>query len=328
MKARSRNAFCRNGQKPKGGILLVLLLTVLSAACCAQSITHARMDSVISAVKTQLTENFVNTAKAQLIADSLNISQFSSIGSQEAFVKKLNDQLFSYSHDKHLSVQYVPEYARSLANKKEDRSEQDLKEKNENYGFETVKILPGNIAYLKLRYFADTSHAKTAALNMLTNIHHANALILDLRGNSGGSGSMVQLLCSMFLQKPDIPILQISYKAGHKVTLKTDKYEPGYKYPVNPLFVLTDQKTFSAAEAFTFILKNRHRAIVIGETTAGAGNIAGPYPVSDGFIITIPVGQITDPVTKTGWEVTGVEPDVRSADPLKKAIALANRRSN
>jgi hypothetical protein len=305
--------------------LMVLLWSILLPVCFGQEITATRMDSVIGAVKIQLMENFVNGQKAHLISDSLHIGQFSRIETREAFVKKLNEQLYLYSRDKHLSVQYVPEYARSLADKKEDRSAQDLKEKNENYGFEPVKRLADNIAYVKLRYFADTGNARNAALKMLLDIHNSSALILDLRGNSGGSGSMVQLLSSMFLQKVGDPILQISYKAGNQVALKTDNYDTKYKYPVKPLFILTDHQTFSAAEAFTFILKNRNRAKIIGATTAGAGNIAGPYPLGHGFIITIPVGQITDPITKTGWEATGVAPDVLSEDSLKTAIALAKQ---
>jgi C-terminal processing protease CtpA/Prc len=72
------------------------------------------------------------------------------------------------------------------------------------------------------------------------------------------------------------------------------------------------------------ILKNRKRATVIGETTAGAGNISGPYVVDDNFIITIPVGVITDVLTGKGWEGTGVTPDVEvvSKDALTKALEV------
>src|ERR1700744_1258543 len=164
-------------------ILFLLLLLVIAKIGSAQDLMPARIDSIIEKVKTQLKENFVNAAKAQLIADSLSSGQFSGIVTRKAFVQKLNHQLFWYSHDKHLAVQYVPEYAKSFVNRKEDRSAQELKAKNENYGFEPVKRLPANIAYLKLRYFADTGNARQAALKAISAIHNSKALILDLRGN-------------------------------------------------------------------------------------------------------------------------------------------------
>jgi C-terminal processing protease CtpA/Prc len=76
------------------------------------------------------------------------------------------------------------------------------------------------------------------------------------------------------------------------------------------------------------ILKNRKRATVIGETTAGAGNISGPYVVDENFIITIPVGVITDVLTGRGWEGTGVTPDVKSSsdDALTKALEVIRKK--
>jgi hypothetical protein len=50
----------------------------------------------------------------------------------------------------------------------------------------------------------------------------------------------------------------------------------------------------------------------------------GPYVVDDNFIITIPVGVITDVLTGKGWEGSGVTPDVEvaSKDALTKALEV------
>jgi hypothetical protein len=45
------------------------------------------------------------------------------------------------------------------------------------------------------------------------------------------------------------------------------------------------------------------RKLTIGDTTSGAGNIADPYLLEDDYIITIPVGRIVDPITKSGGKV-------------------------
>ena len=59
-----------------------------------------------------------------------------------------------------------------------------------------------------------------------------------------------------------------------------------------------------------FVLKNRKLANIFSNKTAGAGNISGQYMLADSYLITIPVGVIISPVTKTGWEKIGANPDV------------------
>jgi hypothetical protein len=92
-----------------------------------------------------------------------------------------------------------------------------------------------------------------------------------------------------------------------------------------PIYVLTSQHTFSAAEEFTYNLKNLERATIIGETTGG-----GAHPV-EGILsnlgggryadISIPFGRAINPITETNWEGTGVTPDI--AVPASEALDVA-----
>lgn len=290
-----------------------IITIILSAGCFssyAQSISANEKMQIISKTKQLLTEHFISTDKAKIIVDSLNASQFKTVSNRAEFVKKLNKKLYQYTSDKHLSVEYNPNYAKELENNKDDKVEQAEKEKRENYGFEETKILSGNTGYIKLKYFADTSNSIQAALSALEVIRNTRSLILDLRGNSGGSGSMIQLLCSSFISASNEPILQIIYGRGDTVTLKTYSHTTRLVYQ-NPVIIFCDRHSFSAAEAFTLIMKNRGRAVIVGETTAGAGNIAGPHFLTQDFIITIPVGKIVDPLTGKGWEGIGVSPDIK-----------------
>ena len=135
---------------------------------------------------------------------------------------------------------------------------------------------------------------------------------------------MLQLLTGIFLPGDTQAILKIHYKPGQDVILKSTHVEVRNQYTQKPVYILCDSLTYSAGEAFTYILKNRSRAIVIGQTTAGAGNVAGPYPVGSGFVLTVPVGTIADPQTNEGWEHTGVTPDVlvASSQALEKSLDL------
>lgn len=294
-------------------VIIILILVAGFYASYAQSISVAEKTRIIEKTKQLLTEHFVSTDKAKVVADSLNVAQFGNVNNRNEFVQKLNKLLFHYTSDKHLSVEYNPNYAKELESDRDDKEEQAEKEKRENYGFENTRILAGNVGYIKLRYFADTSNSKNAAYKALESVRDTKSLILDLRGNSGGSGSMIQLLCSSFIQGGE-PLLQIIYKHGDTVTLKTYPDTDRFLYS-NPIFIFCDRNTFSAAEAFTLIMKNRERAIIIGDTTAGAGNIAGPHFLTHDFIITIPVGKIVDPLTQKGWEGTGIAPDILTGKP-------------
>ncbi len=96
-----------------------------------------------------------------------------------------------------------------------------------------------------------------------------------------------------------------------------------------PLFVLTSSRTFSGGEGLAFVLKERSRATIIGETTAGAANAGRPFQINEAFEATIPTGRVAGAVTGGNWEGTGVTPDARfpASDALKHAHVLAIRAS-
>ena len=95
-----------------------------------------------------------------------------------------------------------------------------------------------------------------------------------------------------------------------------------------PVFVLTSNRTFSAAEEFTYNLKNLKRATIVGETTGGGAHPGGVRRITDHFGIWVPAGRAISPITKTNWEGTGIEPDIKvpAASALDTAHLEALRR--
>ena len=91
-----------------------------------------------------------------------------------------------------------------------------------------------------------------------------------------------------------------------------------------PVYVLTSGFTFSAAEEFTYNLKNLKRAKIVGETTGG-----GAHPVTSrrfpslGITVSVPFGRAINPITGTNWEGTGVTPDIER--PQEEALRVAHR---
>jgi hypothetical protein len=84
----------------------------------------------------------------------------------------------------------------------------------------------------------------------------------------------------------------------------------GKRYPDIPVYVLTSNRTFSAAEEFSYILKNLKRATLVGETTGGGAHPGGTQVATDRFLIWVPSGRAINPITNTNWEGTGVSPHI------------------
>lgn len=303
----------------------ILILCLLSSiATNAQLLSASQIDTLIEEINKSVDEHYVIREKVTLIKDSILAQHYYSYAVPDTLVKKINEDVERIVHDKHLFLQYKPDVAYNLIHHINIYSTQNKREKKLHYGFTKCSTISKNIAYFKFDFFADTRNANKIILSMFRKYKSSGAIIIDMRNNLGGSGTMIQLLCGIFLQGSKHEILQISYKDGRKITLKSDEIPSGYQLTEQPLYLLCSKETYSAAEAFAFILKNRNRAIVIGETTAGGGNVAGPHALSNGFVLTIPAGTIVDPVTNTGWEHSGVTPNIVIVPEhaLEKAIEL------
>ena len=105
----------------------------------------------------------------------------------------------------------------------------------------------------------------------------------------------------------------------------TQSSVPGNRLADKPVHVLTSTRTFSRAEQFSYDLKMLKRAILVGETTGRAAHSGVFYRIDDHFGIGVPETKSINPISKTDWAETGVEPDVKvkAADALETAVKLA-----
>lgn len=88
------------------------------------------------------------------------------------------------------------------------------------------------------------------------------------------------------------------------------------------LYILTSSRTFSAAEEFTYNMKNLKRATLVGETTGGGAHPGGDRIVNDYFLVWVPSGRAVNPISKTNWEGKGIEPHI--SVPREKALDKAH----
>ena len=291
----------------------------------------ARKEVVDTLVK-RLNEAYVFPEVAAKLEQALRSheTEYAQITSARQFAEKLTADLRAVSHDKHLGVRYSfqPIPVRAGDDQEPTASEREqIRQQLDgiNYGFERVERLPGNIGYIDLRGFAPAEigggETVAAAFNFLA---HTNALIIDLRKNGGGDPKQVARICSYLFGSEPVHLNDLHWRDGKGERVEefwTQKDVPGRRYEGKDVYILTSNYTFSGAEEFANNLKTLKRATVIGETTGGGANPGGGNRLSEHFGAFIPTGRAVNPITKTNWEGTGVEPDVKV--PADQALHVA-----
>lgn len=215
--------------------------------------------------------------------------------------------------DKHLRVLgAAPERVHRAAG-----SERALREaaRWENYGFEKLERLAGNVGYLDFREFMRKDLAGDTAAAAMSFLADCNALIVDLRRNGGGDPAMVAFLCSYLFGDEAVHLNDLYIRPeGRTEEYWTDPRVPGRKFgPDKPVFVLTSAFTFSGAEEFAYNLQARRRALLVGEVTGGGAHPTMPVALGHGLTAMVPFARAVNPVTGGNWEGTGVQPDVAVA---------------
>jgi carboxyl-terminal processing protease len=128
---------------------------------------------------------------------------------------------------------------------------------------------------VRLTAFQETLHS--ALLQAIISLKDTPALILDLRGNGGGSAAMSESLIGSFLKTKTL-IGRTETRTGQPVTIAfgaiklitLERSAPGRDDAyAGKLAILTDSDSASASEATAGGLQSTGRAIVVGETSCG-----------------------------------------------------------
>ncbi len=260
------------------------------------------------------------------IRSRLKNKEYDAFSSAREFAQKLTDDLQAVSKDKHIRVRFSKNPIPVRPDREEPTAEELAEEINfmrrVNFGFERIERMQGNIGYVDLRGFMDPkSGAETvqAAMNFLAN---TDALIFDLRQNGGGDPEMVALISSYLFGDKPVHLNSLYWRKGDRTEdFFTKPNLANKKFGDKDIYVLTSNRTFSGAEEFSYNLKNLKRATIIGETTGGGANPGGMFRLSEHFGVFIPTGRAVSPITKTNWEGTGVEPDIKA--PKEQALKIA-----
>jgi len=186
--------------------------------------------------------------------------------------------------------------------------------------FDAIETMRRNIGHLKLNVFAPPAVCRDTVTKAMAAVNDADALIIDLRDNGGGMGETALQIASYLF---DRPAFMFDPRPNSRVPSHTTPVAAS-RLTDKPVYILTSSKTQSAAEYFTYSLKMHKRVTIVGERTAGAQHSGVFQPIGEAFGIAIQEqAPPPSPFPVKGWEVIGVEPDVRV--PADMALRTATK---
>lgn len=142
-------------------------------------------------------------------------------------------------------------------------------------------------------------------------------IIVDLRGNGGGSLTEATLLTGLFIDKG--PVVQVRYTNRVSVNRDTD----GVVDYDGPLTVLVDRYSASASEIFAAALQDYDRALIVGEQTFGKGTVQQHRSLGRIYdLYENPLGSVQFTIAKFyridggSTQHKGVVPDIKLPSPI------------
>lgn len=230
---------------------------------------------------------------------------------------------------------------RSIVGLKEEylEAESDMAE-TQISGLKTELLADGTVAYIKIPDFQLVNYEtdKIKLTEFWKDAAGTSNLIIDIRGNSGGSDKYWEDL----MVKPNAKETLVSeryflynenemtreYILANEITMPDVMLVEAASNPYKgEIWVLVDEKVYSASENFVMFCKNTGFATLVGTPTGGDGGVADPILVSlpnSGLVVRFSIfyGLNAD---GTGNEAMGTTPDIlisADEDALEKCLSL------
>src|SRR5262249_29639054 len=177
----------------------------------------------------------------EVIREKAKQGEYDKIESAMELARTLTGHLQAISRDKHFELRFsagalpdpLPQIGESAADQEFFRYQ--------NYGFERVERLAGNVGYIKMTGFYPPRFAGATASGVIQSVAGTDPLIIALRSSGGGWPEMVEYLCSYFVGAEPVRLSEIRWRSGRVEQTATLRDIPGPRYLDRPLFILTSR---------------------------------------------------------------------------------------
>lgn len=179
----------------------------------------------------------------------------------------------------------------------------------------------GGVGLIRIVGFQPSTASEVERVVSRFQLMGLKALIIDLRGNPGGSIVAAFQLAERFLPAGTVVLSQGQNPSYNRAW----ESRSGMLAWDVPLVLLIDSETASAAEVFAGALKEHQRAKLIGTPTFGKGTVQHGWPVADQGTLRLTLARLFSP-NGVPYEGTRVVPDIH--EPLRpREVALELARS-
>jgi len=323
----------------KFAIAASLLVASLVAAAAESPLTPRQRAQAIEDIAAAFEQTYVFPDVGDTVARDLRSrrerGEYDRITASRELAARLSRDIGAICRDSHTEVAYIEEDQlaqappASPAAAKQREEARRARARADNFGFAEPRRLDGNIALVRFDSFYPAADAAPFVQRIMSGVAGADALILDLRENGGGSPQLIAVLASYLYDDTPVHLYdQYDRRLGTRHEAWTDPGVPGERFGSRkPVYILTSAQTFSAAENLAYTLQKLGRAKVVGERTRGGAHGAFGRPVTSHLVPMIATRRVIHAVTKSDWDRVGVIPDVRApaADALAAAVTLAKK---
>jgi carboxyl-terminal processing protease len=189
-------------------------------------------------------------------------------------------------------------------------------------------LLDNTTGYIRFNQFPLSSQAQLGTITTTVGTWigdfekaGVSGYVLDLRGNSNGSISLVQNMLSYFMSGAELVYLN-----GQTAGQNTQRTYGPFPMPSNkdikatdkPVAVLVDGGTSGEAEIFAYAIQRGKRGTLVGAPTAGCLNASTPVGLKDNSLINITIYRAISDATKPESIVNSVEPDQPATPDLQQ----------
>lgn len=173
------------------------------------------------------------------------------------------------------------------------------------------KILSDNIGYVRCSTFENVFG--DGNLNeIMKELATCNGLIVDVRSNGGGQLTAAIKLASLFYNETDVAAYM-----SHKTGTGHDDFSTPEAIEIDPLdalrwqkpvAILTNRRTYSAANSFVMFVKGLELVTIVGDTTGGGAGLPFSSELPNGWLLRFSACPMYD--REMVLTEQGIEPDV------------------